>query len=76
LPEQRRDGASPEPRVYRIENQLIAPIGILLPASKLIVHGQRDALLKLIAVIGSQTDNVASNLEAKREIEVLGHMAL
>jgi hypothetical protein len=58
-----------------MEHKFAASICILLPASKFVIDGQRDTLLELVVVVVSTSDNVASDLETKCDIEVLRDVA-
>lgn len=54
-----------------VEHELIAAIGILLPAVQLVVHGQRHTLLKASIVICGQSADHASHLDSQADVEVL-----
>lgn len=49
---------------------------VLLPAIKFIENGQRHAFFETPAVVAGKANNISGNLQAKRDIEVLRHVAL
>jgi hypothetical protein len=69
--EQRRDGSTREPVAEGMEDELVASVGIFLPASKLVVDSERDALFEPSVVISGETNNKATHLQAQRYVEIL-----
>lgn len=73
LPEQGRERALVGPLVQRMKQQLVAPIGILLPSRELVKHRQGDTLFESIVavIVARKTNNKPGDLEAQRLVEVL-----
>jgi len=63
LAEERRDRASSEPVAERMEDELVATVGVLLPASKLIVDSKRHTFFEATVVVGSEADDKAVHLQ-------------
>lgn len=72
----RRERTLCEPHVQRVEEQLVAAIGVLLPTGQLVVHGKRDTLLETFASPSGETNNVAVTLETQGHVEVFRHSIL
>jgi hypothetical protein len=71
FPEEWRYRASSEPVPQRVEHQLIATVGILLPARQFVVYCQRHTFLEPIARVRGKAADVTGTLESKRHVEVL-----
>lgn len=69
-------GTFPEPGVHGVEDKFVATVSILLPSIQLVEDGKRHTLFEATAVVTGQSDNVTRNLQTKRNIKVLGHVAL
>ena len=65
-----------EPVADRVEEQLVAAVGVFLPPGQFVVHGQRDAFLEAVAGVGGEADDVAVALQPQSHVEVLGHRFL
>lgn len=74
--EQRSEGALPEPHADGVEEELVAAVSILLPASQFVVDCKRDTLLETLAGPSSKTDNVTSALKTERHVKVFRDVAL
>ena len=74
--EERSERALVDPAVQRVEDHLADTVSVLLPAGNLVVDGQRDTLLKALAVVRSNTNDVALHLESQGDIEILRHVVL
>jgi hypothetical protein len=51
--------------VYRVENQFIATVGVLLPPGNFVIDGEGDTFLEFISMIGCKTDLETLDLESK-----------
>jgi hypothetical protein len=47
-----------------MEDEFVASVGIFLPASKLVVDSERDALFEPSVVISGEANNKAAHLQA------------
>lgn len=65
LPEQGSEWTSPQPDSKRVEQKLVASIGIFLPSGQLVVDGERDTFFETLASPGGKTDNITLTLKAK-----------
>jgi hypothetical protein len=74
--EERGEGPLVDPLAHRVEEQLVAAVGVLFPAREFVVDGQGDAFLEALARPGGQPDDVAVALEAERHVEVFRHVRL
>lgn len=70
--EERSEGTAGEPVAEWLEDELGAAIGVLFPSCKLVVAGQRDALLESIPKVATHAHNVTGGLQAKSHVKVLG----
>ena len=68
--------ALPPPVFDRVEQQLTAPIRVLLPSVDLIVRREGDALLESALGIASPADGVSAKHEPQGHIEVLRDVGL
>ena len=55
-----------------MEKQLVAAVGVLLPARELVVHGQRYAFFEAITCPCGKADDVAVDLETQGHVEIFG----
>jgi hypothetical protein len=71
LPEEGREGSTDEPESEGVEEELVAAVGVLLPAVQLVVDGERDAFFETVAGVGGKADGVAFDLQSEGHVEVL-----
>lgn len=60
--EQFGEWALVDPFAHRVEEKLVAAVGVLFPPCEFVVHRQADTLLKAAVCPGRQTDDVAVTL--------------
>jgi hypothetical protein len=58
------------PVADRVEQELVASVGVFLPTSKFVVDGKRDTFLETIAGVTTHADNVTIVLEAESHVEI------
>lgn len=71
-----RDGTPAPPLDDGVEQQLATAVCVLLPPVQLIVDGERDTLLEATLGVVRPADDVTTELQTKRHVEVLGHVGL
>jgi hypothetical protein len=70
--EEGSEGTLEDPAVQGVEDHLADAVGVLLPAGNFVVDVERHALLEVLAVVRGEADDVARDLQAERDVEVLG----
>ena len=70
------EGAFEEPGFHGVEDQLVAAVGVFLPAGEFVVDGEGDAFFEAVAVVACEADDVAGDLETEGDVEVFGDVVL